>query len=232
MQITKYLPAFVVSFGLVLLTRSASAQEKAAEKTVLGKRGTIVLYRVVGLSSVGGGSLFQAGILTFSHTRQKFYWTETTTTTVGIRPSLDVFVSHRVTLGGDLGFGYTWMSSSPELGTITGIGQTVPYSGFTVKAAPRIGYYVPIGDTVAIWPRAALGIDAGYRTTDVRAPGVEADEVNLRLHAALDVDLVVPITPHLTFLVGPRAVGTLAGARARETASVEVSAKGSLSLAF
>lgn len=229
---TKYLPPFVVTLGLVLLTRSASAQEKPAEKTVLGKRGTIVLDRIVGLSSVGSGSLFQAGILTFSHTRQKYYWSETTTTSVGIRPSLDVFVSNRITIGGDLGFGYTWRSSSPAPGAIGGIGQIVPYSGFTVKAAPRIGYYVPIGDTLAIWPRAALGIDAGYRTTDVRAPGIEADEVDLRLHAALDVDLVVPITPHLTFLVGPRAVGILADARNQETASVEVSAKGSLSLAF
>ncbi len=224
----------LVSLALVLFSRLASAQdtaqEKPTERTLLGKPGTLVIDRVVGLSADGRGSLFQAGVFTFRHGRQKFYTNETTTTQVGIRPSFDVFVANRLTLGGDLGFDYTWRSSNA--GTLGGLGGEIPYSGFSVTFAPRIGYYVPIGDSLAIWPRAAVGMDTGYRTTDVRLPGVEADEAFLRLHASLDVDLVVPITKNLTFLAGPRAVGVLAGARNQETASIEVSAKGSLALAF
>lgn len=224
----------LVSLVLVLYSRLASAQgaaqERPAERTLLGKPGTLVIDRVVGLSSDGRGSLFQAGIVTFRHGRQKVYANETTTTQVGIRPSFDVFVSNRLTLGGDLGFDYTWRSSTA--GTLGGLGAESPSSGFTVTFAPRIGYYVPIGDALAIWPRAAVGVEAGQRTSDVRLPGVESNEAFVRLHATLDVDLVVPITPRLAFLAGPRAVGVLGGPRNLETASVEVAAKGSLALAF
>ena len=77
--------------------------------------------------------------------RQTFMGTTTDTTSVQLRPALDYFVAHNISLGGQLRIEYAAGDNSVNT-TIT-----------TIGLVPRIGYDLALSPTSSIWPRVGLG---------------------------------------------------------------------------
>ncbi len=242
MSIGKYVTRFT-GIAIVLLAREAAAEEKTGETTVLGKRGTVVLDRLVGVSfgsatpGLAGGALggvLQAGFLDFSHSASSAGGASLTSTSVAVRPSLDVFVTPRVTLGGELGFGYQWMTEPLYDPRAEGSGD-VRSQYYQLSAMGRIGYYLPLSESIAFWPRLAAGGTYQRDTRGREVSDIPPSEVaRVAFRATADLDLAVPITKHLFLLAGPRVSATLAsnvGDTVTFTA-VTASFRGGLSYAF
>jgi hypothetical protein len=64
---------------------------------------------------------------------------------LGIRTTIDSFVLDRVSIGGSFGFEYA----------------DVDGSFYNVGGGPRLGYALPLGDKLALWPMVTLSYDAG-----------------------------------------------------------------------
>jgi len=224
------------SFLAITVSSTALAEERPTDTSVMGKPGTIVLDKVLGISIASSGALggtYQAGMLSFSHQKQTFGGTETKTTSFGVAPSFDVFVTKHLTLGGTFSFSYRWQSNNfdPQRGGI------VPTSGYNVSASPRVGYWIPISDSVAFWPRLGATV-GGSRLHSEVGPPFGGVQTGIRLGAALDLDLALPITKHLVFLVGPRIEASTFQTTGpgspfdQDGTSVTAAVRGSLSYAF
>jgi hypothetical protein len=224
-------PFWVLSFLAFTVSSTAFAEGGPSDASVMGKPGTIVLDKVLGISISGSGALggvYQAGMVSFSHQKLTFGSTEIKTTSFGVAPSFDVFVTKHLTLGGTFSFGYQWQSSNfdPQ------VGGTIPTSGYDISVSPRVGYWFSISDSVALWPRLGATLGGSRRRSDVGAP-FDVDQAGARLGASLDLDLALPITKHLVFLVGPRIeVSTVKTTDDFQAESVTAAVRGSLSYAF
>jgi hypothetical protein len=227
----------VLSFLAFTVSSTAFAEEKPSDASVMGKPGTIVLDKLLGISfsssgHIGAfGGVYQAGMVSFSHQKQTYGSAETKTTSFVVAPSFDVFVTKHLTLGGTFSFGYQWQSSNFD----RQVGGTIPTSGYDISVSPRVGYWIPISDSVALWPRLGATVGGSLRRSDVGAPFVE--QTAGRVGASLDLDLALPLTKHLVFLVGPRieasTVQTTEQANLGYQAfGVTAAVRGSLSYAF
>lgn len=225
---------------LLLLPSSAHAAEPERVPTVLGRRGTIVLDRIVGLSimtplgapRLGALGAYQAGFLTFSNGSSSFGGTESKGGTIGLTPSFDVFVGKNLTLGGEAQLTHQfWTHRSPGLdGTMVSSSTS---TGFA--AMPRVGLYLPVSDTVALWSR--LGVGAGYTYSNESVGQLASSRKHLTFAVALDVALVVPLTRALALQVGPKLAASSTtevdpGLTKDEGSGVALGVGGSLSYAF
>ncbi|MDF2696404.1 MAG: hypothetical protein K0S65_4787, partial [Labilithrix sp.] len=76
---------------------------------------------------------------------------ETSTTSLWFAPSADIFVTDHLSVGGLIEIGHTW-------GAVEGGGRRLELPGATsMTFLPRVGFYVPFGDRLGVWPRAGLG---------------------------------------------------------------------------
>lgn len=209
----------------------------SSDGVALGHPRTIVIDDLLGASTFGTsegglgaiGALglggYRVGMFGFSHAKMGFGNGELSSTRVDVAPSLDVFLTRRVTLGGMVRASHEWVSTDA-----TGI-YALPTRTTTVALAPRIGYYAPLGEDIALWARFGLG--AGYTHRRFQTSD-ETEDVTLS--AMLDLDLVVPIGRHLSFQVGPKAVASTTGPSDRVarwgSTVVALGVGGSLSYAF
>jgi hypothetical protein len=134
--------AIVVAAGAALMCSCplAMAQDFGSQGTV-----TLSAERVFGLNwtrsrieTNGGpndGRVDKRDVTTFG-----IGWYRSETAFNNPRAAADVFVIDRLSLGGSLGF-YVWGDDGDRQGIIF---------------APRVGYAVPLSDTIAIWPRGGL----------------------------------------------------------------------------
>jgi hypothetical protein len=72
------------------------------------------------------------------------------TTTVELKPALDVFVMQNFSVGGQVTM--TWQKSGGGHSTSLGVG-------------PRVGYDVPITDRISFWPKGGLSVEAQSNQT-------------------------------------------------------------------
>jgi len=233
MPIAKYLSSSLVLAALLAVSGAANAEEAPtpAPTTVMGRPGTVVLDRLLGVggapAQLGGAiGFFQAGPLGFSHAASSAPGSEASSTALDVRPSFDVFLSQRLTLGGEASFVVQWS-------TTEGAGGSGKSTAYLLSALPRIGYYLPLSDSVAFWPRVSVGGSYARTTRDSAALGANADSVAFRTN--VDLDLAVALTKHLALLAGPRLSATIAGAVTGDdsrSTSVTASVRGSLSYAF
>jgi hypothetical protein len=137
---------------------------------------------------------------------------ETSTTSIWLAPSADIFVTDHLSVGGLIEVGHTW-------GAIEGGGRRVELPGtMSLTFMPRVGFYVPLGDRIGIWPRAGFGwssIESVSFLSTGSAPTRETFRAML-----LDVDLSLVYRFGETFFMraGPEVGVTLGGRRTEETA--------------
>jgi hypothetical protein len=224
---------------LAILPHSSRAAEPEKVATVLGRRGTVVLDRIVGLSimtplgapRLGAIGAYQAGFLTFSNGSSSFGGNESKGGAIGLTPSFDVFVGKNLTLGGEAQLTHQFSTQSPgPYGTAE---SSWTSTGFA--AMPRVGLYLPVSDAFALWSR--LGLGAGYTYTNESQGQLAWSRKALTLAVALDVAMVIPLTRALSLQVGPKlAASTTAeldpGLTKEEGSGVALGVAGSLSYAF
>ena len=122
------------------------------------------------------------------------------------RIGIDAFVTGGLSVGGALGFFYL---SDQDEDTSTGF-----------LLAPRIGYALPVGPSVAIWPRA--GVTYWHISTDPSASDTDASS------SAVAVTLEVPVTfflaPRVGFMIGPTVDIGVGGSTSASLGGASISA--------
>lgn len=98
---------------------------------------------------------------------------------------LDNFVLSRLSIGGEFGFDYS----------------SADGSFYDVGGGPRLGYAIPLGDKLAIWPTVVLAYDTGI----VPAEGSKDSQSLQDLRLGAQVPLVMTIGGQTAFELGPIA---------------------------
>jgi hypothetical protein len=108
------------------------------------------------------------------------------------RLALDGFVVDRFSLGLAAGFFRISESFSEPGVTITGSSPTI--TGFSL--APRVGYDVPLGRLVSLWPRV------GFTFLHLSSSGTNGDRTTLYA-ATIEAPLVIAVVPHFFVSITP-----------------------------
>lgn len=194
----------------------------------MGGRGHVVLPDLFGLSfgpssplgglGYGYGALasLRAGPLSFGITRSEGTGTsgarqEVEAQSLGFSPSVDVFVTNHLSLGGRGHVDYVRAKTSTLTGAAGAAGAAgnaatsggVESRGYSLGLWPRVGYLLPLGGSLALWPRLSLGIDVARQAYDAAGRALSR-----RLGAEADLGLVVGITDILFADVGPTLMAT------------------------
>jgi hypothetical protein len=84
--------------------------------------------------------------------------TSNTVTALGVTPSFDVFVTDRLSVGGEVSA--SWLATTAQLETPPGAAPPISDQGeshgYAFGVAPRIGYAFPLSESWAIWPRVSF----------------------------------------------------------------------------
>jgi hypothetical protein len=180
----------------------------AKPPSALGTAGTVVLSDLLGL---GAGSAPQVGLgasgalqpmmtgwLVYQKSETTMRGTSYRLTTFALAPTLDVFIADRVSLGGQLTAFHTSFDSDPSYS------NTSSLTGAGLR--PRLGYVVPLGDTLAFWPRAFGAIAVAGRKETITAldgtPHVSSDTL-LSWSVGAEGDLVARLGRVVLLTLGP-----------------------------
>lgn len=180
------------------------AASPAPEAPAIGGEGCWVLDLVGGqIGTIGIGPLGFFGPVSISASSSEQATPGGTATvkqtSLALAPSLDVFVTERLSVGGRVTAGLVSTSiHQPFPGQPS---TEIDTHGFITSFEPRIGYVIPISSSFAFWPRAGVGYQVSRQTDDVthrralaRTYSVESNlGVGLRLskHALFDVGPVL-----------------------------------------
>jgi hypothetical protein len=104
---------------------------------------------------------------------------------LGFRTTLDSFVVDRLSIGGQFGFEYA----------------DVDGSFYNVGGGGRVGYAIPLGDKLALWPMVVLTYDAGT----VPVPGASGTSSLQDVRVGGQLPLVMMLGGQVAFELGPIA---------------------------
>jgi hypothetical protein len=170
-RMTNKLVPLLAAALLTIGAASASAQETAAENT-LGQAGQIAIQ-----------SDFQ---ISFSRTTVSAAEGEDpeSSTTIVLGPALDFFVARNVSIGAQVLFARL---SSDD------------FSITTVGVAPRLGYFVPLGPRLGLWPAVSVAYERSSTDLGDDFDSVSGYDIQLGVRAPL---LFQP-TDHFFVGIGP-----------------------------
>lgn len=135
---------------------------------------------------------------------------ETSTTSLWLSPSADVFVTEHLSVGGLVEIAHTW-------GAVESGGKRLELPGTTsLTFMPRVGFYVPIGDRIGIWPRVGLGWSSVESVSFASTGGAPARETFRSMILDADLSLVYRFTETFFMRAGPEVGVTLGGRRSTE----------------
>jgi hypothetical protein len=219
--------ALFVTLAFSLWTRTARAERELIVPFHEG--GHLVLDQLSGLRINPSNGFAYAGPAGISFRSSKSDSivpggpaSETSTTSLWFAPSADVFVTDHLSVGGLIEIGHTW-------GAIEGGGQRLELPGATsMTFLPRVGFYVPFGDRLGLWPRAGFGWSS-VETASFESTGGAAKTETFRA-LLLDVDLSLVYRFGETFFMraGPEVGVTLGGRRTTESAGTSTGAGASV----
>ena len=122
------------------------------------------------------------------------------------RIGIDAFVTHGLSVGGALGFFY--LSDQDEDST----------TGFLL--APRIGYALPVGPRVAIWPRAGMT----YWHISNNPSASDAESSSSAVAVTVEVPVTILLAPRVAFTIGPTVDVGVGGSTSASLGGTSVSA--------
>lgn len=182
---------------------TGSAASARASEAHFSRAGRIVLPELAGVASFGtlgapgvSYGLFMSGLFSVrsesvDNDGQRSNWTS-----LSFRPSVDVFVTDRWTVGlavDALRSRYR-NDASANTAAVDGI-------GYTIAATPRVGRTFDAGP-VTIWPK--IGAGYGVSRDEENVEGGESGRTLRRTFSVLaTLDVVVPLTKNILFDVGP-----------------------------
>lgn len=127
-----------------------------------------------------------------------------TASNLWVAPSLDVFVTNRVSLGLTAGIARGWgeqrLSTQEELPRERG-------RSYTLAIAPRLGYVFPLGAGFSLWPRLGVGF-TGSRADTAQPTSGGAERTTstaggIRWSGGVDLGIIFRPTRHLFFSATP-----------------------------
>ena len=101
------------------------------------------------------------------------------------RIGIDAFVTRGLSIGGALGFFY--------------LSDQVRDSSTGFLLAPRIGYALPVGPSLAIWPRA--GVSTWHVSNNPSGTGT--DSSSSAVAVTIEVPVTILLAPRVAFTIGP-----------------------------
>lgn len=120
------------------------------------------------------------------------------------RLAFDVAVVPHLTVGGGLAFGFglggTNETQTANGNTVTTAKNDAP-SATAIGIAPRVGYVLPLGDIVAFWPRAGIGIYSVSGSLDQTNGNTVTTVKQTDTLVSLDLDPQLVIVPLEHFFV-------------------------------
>jgi hypothetical protein len=182
----------------------------ASPPPLFGSKGRLVIddlfgARLGGLTSpvpgMASSALMPTGIVGYTSSEANGMQS----TSVYVAPDVDYFVTDQITIGADLTLGYT-RQRVDQFATLAGTDSATSaptYAGSSVESGyvfalrPRVGYVIRLADEIYLWPR--LGV--GYAMADLTGGGGPVHSHTLSAEA--DVGLVIALTRHALFDVGP-----------------------------
>lgn len=116
------------------------------------------------------------------------------------RVTFDYELASRLTLGGSIFFSYNTLSIDDS-----GSDDSVDVVSFGL--APRVGYWLALGDTISFWPR--VGATFGYTTSGTRLSSSRLTSLWLNVEPALVIEPVPRIGLTTTLVVDIPLLGDL-----------------------
>jgi hypothetical protein len=180
---------WTVACLLVLFAGRASAQEPTFQEPNFGDAGHVAISaeRLFGYVHASRTQTM-AGVET---TASQDYFTLLTNPVGAVsgygwpRIGIDAFVTQGLSVGGALGFFY--LSDQDEDST----------TGFLL--APRIGYALPVGPRVSIWPRAGVT----YWHISSNPSGTDTEASASAVAVTVEVPVTILLAPRVAFMIGP-----------------------------
>lgn len=212
------LPVTSAALALAALTLGGSAR---ADEPVpaFGGAGTVVLSDLIGIRSSGlgylgslspiGGGPGISGLVGYAHDEQvsgSFAAPQVTSVAdaFAVNPSADVFLSKRVTVGASVGYTH-WEETDSYVATQFQDASVTRWRSTLLAVAPRVGYVVPLGHGVSLWPRLGVGYTASWVSQQITqgASDFRAQALAGRWTGGVDLGVVYRPTTHLYFSAAP-----------------------------
>lgn len=147
---------------------------------------------------------------------------ETSTTSIWLAPSADVFVTDHLSVGGRVEIARTW-------GAIEGGGRRLELPGTTsMTFLARVGFFVPFGDRVGLWPRAGVGWCSVESVSFVSTGGAPTRDTFRAMLLDVDLSLVYRFGETFFMRAGPEVGVTLGGRQTSVTAGSSAGAGASV----
>jgi hypothetical protein len=195
----------LIGSGLLLSPERARADDPSS---VFGSKGRLAMSNLFGIN---GGLLFstgvpvppletagiQSGLFAYSVDDTSYNGVPYHAVALSFTPSVDVFVTDRLTVGGSLAIGYDRLESVPS--GSPGDTMTLRDHSESVGLSPRVGYVVPLGGWLALWPRLEVGFGTSRTVPDAADGAIWTNTYRVQG----DIGLVVPIGRHLYVDIGP-----------------------------
>ncbi len=147
---------------------------------------------------------------------------ETSLTRLWLAPSVDVFVTEHLSVGGRFEVSHVW-------GSVERAGTNIEVPPLTsVTVLPRVGFYAPLADRLGLWPRVAIGYTTDESVASVSSePGPVKASMRAML-LELEVAVVVRMTETFFLRAGPELRATLGGRQTIESALPEPASSASM----
>lgn len=214
--------ALVVLAGL-LLGRTARADRELIVPFHEG--GHLVLDQLSGLRLSAGSGLAYAGPAGLSYRSEKADAftpgapsSDLKTTTFWFAPSVDIFVTDHLSIGGLVEVAHT-------SGSATSGGQSIDLPGTTALTfLPRVGFYAPFGDRFGLWPRAGVGWAQVQSVSFASTGGAAVTDTFRSMILDVDITLVYRFTEVFFMKIGPEVGVTLGGRHSQEVGGISAGA--------
>jgi hypothetical protein len=147
---------------------------EAERRARFGRRGRFVIDEIIGLRSLvgasglgagGGGWVEPLGLFTMGTASSSGGDAEGRSSTVTMRPSVDVFVTDDLSIGVGASTWYSHFHRSEAGG-----GAATRYRGYGFSVEPRVGTVLRLVDSLALWPRVGVGYQRAWADGNVEGP--------------------------------------------------------------
>jgi len=212
-----------VAFAVVLLAASSALAADDAPSARLSDKGHLVIgaERLFGMTATSLKSEAETAggtqTSTTSHTNFSLLWSYPTTVHNIPRLGLDYLVTSNFSLGLGAGFFTSSSKRKAEVGNLS-----VKDDGPTITTwllAPRAGYVLDLGDTVALWLRGGFTFYGTSTSQETTTGATTTTRKTTQSGTALNLEpsLVITPVPHFGFYGGLALDFPLSGTEKQET---------------
>ena len=219
----------LVAFSVVLLGLVFARSARAERELIVPfeEKGHIVLDQLAGLRLNAASGFSYAAPMGISVRTEKSdalvpggASSETSTTSIWLAPSADVFVTDHLSVGGLVEINHSW-------GAVTSGGQRLELPGTTsMTFLPRIGFYAPFSDRIGLWARAGVGWTSTESASFDSTGSIPVTQTFRSMILDVDATITYRFTEVFFMKAGPE-IGVTFGGRSEVSSSGQSAGAGS-----